>query len=179
MPLQRRSVLALVGATVTATAGCLGGDGRTDSSTAEQTASATPPPSCQRQTILPEAESGRVYPDFPTTLSEDSVADFVADFELAYHSNRLRRQYNSLSVTDRSATVTDSRSVDGGWLVAVHVELGYSYGSSGESLSPVHGDLSERTSYFVGTGRVVRAEHATSGILDPRDELGGAIVRCR
>lgn len=176
MPLQRRTLLAMLGSAATATAGCLAGT-PTDSTASDATSTSTPTPPCQLETTLPESDGGPDYPSLPTSVTGDSAADFAVAFESAFQLNRLYS--GSSSVTDKAATDTERQAVDGGWLVTVRVDIGYTEPAAGESTRTVAGDLFAHAAYFVGDDRAVRAETSPTDLTDPREAAGGAIVACR
>lgn len=189
MTLHRRTLLTAL-CSVLATAGCLGSSQpQSPSSDSPQSPSPNPSPSnasstrtrsvCQVETTLPSTEDGPTYPSLPSSLSAETASDFATTFESAYQLNKVREKYSSVdSVTEKAAVVAESTETDRGWLLAVRVDVGYSYPSRGETPQTTHGDFSAYASYFVTADRTVRIETSGGELVDPREQNDGSVVVC-
>lgn len=191
MDSRRRGILAAV---VTAlTGGCTGrNDGATSTETGTATApppseTGTPtqsspsdgPPQCDPEDVARPAVTtggnleGRAYPTKPTDLTDQSVLEYLGEFETAFAWNRV------LTTTDGTVTSLNVDTLDG----FVPDETGDGYlASSGMAVSTTteDGTTNEReyvANYFVSPGPVYRTE-SDGDTADPRAQGETVLVQC-
>jgi len=181
METTRRVLLATVAAGLSA--GCLG-DGGGDSGTPSPTTTAgtsptgTPaqcdPSDVQRPPVVEDSNLGaQGYGTKPDTLTAQSVADYLSDFETAFAWNRI------LAATD-GLTNINVDTIDGfqpeaagdGFLAGSRIETSYSTDGGETTTQDAY-----VTNYFVSPGPVYRVE-TDDDRVDPRDRSDRQLVQC-
>lgn len=174
---NRRLVLGTVAGVLTA--GCLGdgdgngstpGDGETPSPTPEtcDPDDATRPPIVRDSNHPPQG-----YGTKPMELTEQSVADYLSDFETAFAWNRILQANDDL--TSLGVNTVDGytpEAADDGYRSSSRIETYYTVGEDQE--------LTEReyvTNYYVSDGPVYRVE-TDSEPVDPRAHSDRQLVQC-
>ena len=166
--MQRRRLLAAVGATSAALAGCAADSGPPSSTeTPEPCTAARPDP------VDPDGEmEPREYPERPDEWTAENVGLFLQTFESTYRQHEVLHA----GTTDygHSATVEEVQERDDGY--RVELETVYYYESETDH-GTVHGDSPlYRVVYLVADDRLRRAEgNAYESTPDPAD---GETVAC-
>lgn len=177
MDRQRRSVLAVVGAALAT--GCTAVDGgATPTGTAEPSPSDGPPECDPADVTRPpvatgENLDGRAYPTKPAELTDQSVLEYLADFETAFAWNRV------LETADGTVVSLNIDTLDGffpdetgdGYLASSG--MGVSYTTADETTT----QREYVASYFVSPGPVYRTESAGDA-ADPREQEETTLVQC-
>lgn len=181
---RRRTVLSVVGSILAV--GCLGGGvdapGGTGSppprtATGSETAVGTPDRCDPADVTRPRVPTGtniegRAYPRKPTSLTVQSVAEYLSDFETAFAWNRILQTegVTSLNIDTLDGFIPDETG--DGFLASSGMRLTYSADTAGGS--------EEReyvANYFVSPGPVYRVESRTESVA-PRESEETQLVQC-
>lgn len=174
MGTNRRGVLAVAAGLLGA--GCRGTGGGGTPST-PTTTRGDGPPRCDPADVTrpPVAEggalAGREYPPKPSPLTDQSVLEFLDEFETAFAWNRVLRTADatSLNVENRDGFAPDETG--DGYLASSGMRVSYTADD---------GTTSERAyvaNYFVSPGPVLRTE-STDGPTTPRGGADTQLVQC-
>lgn len=173
--MRRRALLAALGATTTATAGCVGTldsaqPADTESSTAAPTSADTTTVSCSVDDSL-----GLVDVEVPDDPTEEAARDLAEFVEEAYA--RDRAEADGWNVHGLDYATTETHPAPDGVTASVEVSLdaGESADRAGDSETTVLADLYYDAWYHVTATRVERS--AADGGEDPPD-YGWATIAC-
>lgn len=178
----RRAVLATVAGVVTA--GCLGGegDGSTPSPSPSPGDSGTPSPtleSCDpedvtRPPIVRDSDHPpQGYGTKPMELSEQSVADYLSDFETAFAWNRILHENDDVeSLGVNTVDGYTPTAAGNGYLSSSRIETHYTVAGADEPTERAY-----VTNYFVSGEPVYRVE-TESEPTDPRTHADRQLVQC-
>lgn len=163
--MQRRRLLAAVGATTaTVLAGCLGGG-----DPGEGTETETPEPCTVTRETPVDAENDEIdvreLPERPDEWTESSVESYVREYEAAYRQHKL---YSAdMTSYGHSEGTQDVRETDRGWRVELRTNY---YWNEETDRGTVHADSPYYTVvYLVAEDRLLRAadeQHDSDPDLD-------------
>lgn len=160
--MNRRTFLGAISVIGTSLAGCTG-HVTVPGESADGSPSGTPTPSA---TAYSEVERPPC-PEFPDSLTDETVAQFITRFEEAYAARvALPTNTANIEAVHVSANTEDVIQTDGGWLVHLTVrEPTYTYRSPTES--PHYDPGIYYASYFLRDDAVLRARGTEH--IDPRE----------
>jgi hypothetical protein len=171
MSLSRRSVLTVIGAGLTA--GCLG-DGSGGTETPSPDLTECDPDDVSRPPIVEDTNHPpKGYGTQPQELTEQSVADFLVDFETAFAWNRILTEHPTVwSLGVNTTTAWTPEQAGDGFLASSNIEIDYT--DEGTTEPTVRSYVA---SYYVSAGPVYRAE-TDSEAVDPRTHPDRQLVQC-
>ena len=176
MPLARRTVLGVVAGALSAGCSTLNED---DPGTGATTTEPVDQPACDPADVTrPPVASGtniegRNYPQKPEPLSDQSILEYLDDFETAFAWNRVLQ--SAANVTSLNVDNLDGFTSD---------ETGDGYLASGGirvSYSPEDGEPTDReyvANYFVSPGPVYRYESSTEPTTPEPGSQETLLVQC-
>lgn len=178
----RRKIIGLASAVLVA--GCAGtGPSPTQDSPvdrSEQSSTTTEAVYCSESDVkrppasINASPSGKPYPEAPLPLDEDSVREFLNEFETAYARNETIQDQSVSSVNIEIQGGFDVEAVDQGFLAHGNIQVMYTKDGGEQTPS---GDKKYRVNYFVSTSAVLRTESDFED-LDPREEEDSKVVAC-
>lgn len=169
---DRRTVLATTVGILTA--GCMGGGGGTPTPTQSPTPESCDPADVSRPPVVRDSNHPpQDYGSKPASLTDQSVADYLGSFELAFAWNRILGENDSVrSLGIETGDGYRPERAGAGYLASNRMRLEYAVGEDDESTEDEY-----VASYYVSAGPVYRVE-TDSEPVDPRTRSDRDLVQC-
>lgn len=115
------------------------------------------------------------YPEKPKSLSLDSVATYLAEFETAFARNRVVDEMTVKSVKVEIQGEFDGSETGAGFVASSNVQVMYTMDTN--DTETALGDIEYAANYYVDSELVYRIQTDTETV-DPRDGGSKRLVQC-